>query len=227
MMDTGGQAQSGLTLLETLVGLMLMAVVVGLLFDGLYVLGRTAQAGQTRLTETDRERVVQSFLRRRITESVPLAGGTENSAIVLFEGTDEVLRFFGELPAHRGGGGVHELRLALRPNGGRRDLTFSYRNAWPERVRGGHNGDGWSHVTLARNIRTLSLSYYGPASDEEAAVVWVDRWAGRRVLPRQVRIDAVRDDGRAWPPLIVSVQAREPAVDAHLIAMPDSLVPLS
>ena len=225
-----GAPQAGLTLVETLTALTLLGIVLALLFDGLFVMGRSARVGHAQLAENDRARAVWAFLRREIAEAVPLTARTGAGGHPMFEGTAAELRFFGELPAHRGGGGVHEMRLMRREdeiNGSH--LVLSYRNAWPEWLAVPAQPADWTTVTLAENVEAVDLAYFGPESDESPGSPsrWHARWAQRATLPRLVKIAVSFDDGARWPELAVRIRVRAPAAQAHYIPVQASTGPAS
>ena len=227
MMETKVGSEAGLTLIETLIGLTLMGMTLALLFNGLYVMGRSARAGHAQLAQNDRHRVVQTFLRREIGEAVPLSGGRGEDARLFFEGMAAQLRFFGELPAHRGGGGVHEMRLALRRDNGTAHLTLSHRNAWPERLNQAADDGAWERVSLVEDVRSLAFSYYGNFQRDfaDASPTWRNSWADAGELPELVKIAVAFEDGRRWPDLVIPVRTRSPAVQAHFMVFPDSAGP--
>lgn len=215
-----GGRQAGLTLVETLTALTIMGVTLALLFDGLYVIGRSARAGQEQLAGNDRARVAWAFLRREVSEAVPLSRGQPAEAPLFFDGGPAELRFFGELPAHRGGGGVYEMRLTRREDDSGAHLVLSYRNAWPERLAAPERAATWATVSLVENVRSLALAYFGRES-ADSPERWHDRWVQRAVLPERVRIAVEFDDGRRWPELVIPIRVRSPAVQAHFIALPE------
>ena len=221
--------QAGFTLVETLVALTLLGITLALLFDGLYVMGRSARAGHVQLFQNDRARVVRAFLRRKIGEAVPLSAGHGAELNLLFEGAATELRFFGELPAHRGGGGVYEMRLKREDDETGAHLALSYRNAWPDRLMAPAGSAGWTTTHLADNVDSVTFAYFGPASDDtpDAPRRWHANWAERPTLPRWVKVTMSFDDGSQWPEQVIRIRTRSPGAQVHFISLPASTGPAS
>ena len=99
--------QSGFTLPEVLVGMALLGIVLVMIFTGLHTTSRSWESGVRQAQENDDYRLVLSFIRREINETIPIIYLDSNNRHVIFRGERNSLQFVSRLPAHRGGAGLY------------------------------------------------------------------------------------------------------------------------
>jgi general secretion pathway protein J len=194
--------QSGFTLLEILVAL----VVLGFLMVGLTQGVRAGLAmwgAQTRrVGETADLDAGARVLRRLLSGiSLPSAGGFLGaSSTEKFEALPESLTFVGDLPTGFGTTRraditleLHEGRLVLRWTPRRHELSIA---PPPEPIE----------TELIRGVQRFDLAYWGSPSPGEPAG-WQSRW-DRRDIPEliRVRLGFATGDRRRWPDLIAAPQ---------------------
>ena len=83
----------GFTLLEMLVGLTLLGVMLILIYASLNVGLRAWDTGEKRVSEAARQRVVQSFLRRELSQLFPVRWRGIPESKIAFEGAKDELKF--------------------------------------------------------------------------------------------------------------------------------------
>jgi len=91
---------SGFTLLEVLMAVLLLAVLIGGAYGGLRASANAMRAGEAAIDRTDRLRTAQEFLRRQIGHIMPL-GYAHNDAEggnIVFEGEAQFMRFVAPMP---------------------------------------------------------------------------------------------------------------------------------
>jgi len=201
MPSTTGR-QSGFTLLEILVALVVLGFLMVGLTQGVRA-GLTMWGAQTRrVGETADLDAGARVLRRLLSGiSLPSAGGSLGaSSTEKFEAPPESLTFVGDLPTGFGTTrraditlDLHEGRLVLRWTPRRHELSIA---PPPEPIE----------TELIRGVERFDLAYWGSPSPGEPAG-WQSRW-DRRDIPEliRVRLGFATGDRRRWPDLIAAPQ---------------------
>jgi len=194
--------QSGFTLLEILVALIVLGFLMVGLTQGVRA-GLTMWGAQTRrVGETTDLDAGARVLRRLLSRiSLPSAGGFPGaSSTEKFEALPESLTFVGDLPTGFGTTRradimleLHERRLVLRWTPRRHELSTA---PPPEPIE----------TELIRGVERFDLAYWGAPSLGEPAG-WQSRW-DRREIPEliRVRLGFAKGDRRRWPDLIAAPQ---------------------
>lgn len=212
----GRSAEAGISLLEVLVAMVLVAMIGVIAVNGLR-LGKTVWDRSAEAASAGMEtRVAQKFLRALIRRARPvrLRDGTRHPP-ALFDGGPDRLRFVAPLPAHLAPPGDQLVELSLAPRGGGAEmlLRWSPIGAAPPEI----TPTAPQEVLIAR-ADGLRFRYFGPGP-EGGAAAWVDVWRGRTQLPSLVAIgtmraaDAARADGAAsaWPTFVARLRVEDPA----------------
>jgi prepilin-type N-terminal cleavage/methylation domain-containing protein len=197
---SGGQAD-GFTLLELLVGL----VVLGFLLAGLTQGVRSALAfrdAQSRhLDKAGDVNAVMRLLRQMLT-ALPKVPGNERLVATEsgagFKGEADHLSFVGDLPT--GLGSLRRADMTLYVRDGR--LMLSWVPHRHERTLGARPPP--SRTELLQGVERIDLAYWGsPGAGRPAG--WQSRWEGL-VAPDLIRIRVIfgRGNARPWPDLMVS-----------------------
>jgi len=197
------QRQRGFTLLELLIALAITAAVVGLMFAGFGVIGRTEERNQQLLDRTERMLVVSQWLGRKF-DTLRLLSRQEGGAFVnFFSGNAAGAMWIAPLPERGDAGGLHVFRIGpFRHESGRTDLVVEvlpYNGTamaldWPSALR----------ETLLGDVRTLQWHYQDGRTGE-----WTQQWdSGKAQFPARIRLE-VADLRGDWPPLLFAlVRAR-------------------
>lgn len=219
--------ERGFTLVEVLVGTTIFAMMLLLLANGLFAMTRSVRSGEARLTRVDETRLVEALLRRQLSEAVPLTERADDNRRALFDGRADRLTFVGHLPAHRGGGGLQFLELALRTPDRRdpapatdrdaRDLVLYHRDAWPGTpFDAGPDDSAWEAHALVSDVKRIRCRYFGNTDDKNPAE-WRDSWSGADRLPMLVKLDIETSDGRNWPTIVAAVRSRSASGQPALV----------
>ncbi|MCF4164786.1 prepilin-type N-terminal cleavage/methylation domain-containing protein [Zavarzinia compransoris] len=179
--------QRGVSLVESLVALALLAFLSLLMLQGV-ASGSLLVGGAMRRTATaETIEGAQALLRQRITRAWPATRYDQGPPVADFGGDDRNLTFWAPPPEAGGPGPMRRYHLEIA--GG--DLVLSGRPGLARR-------DATPEVLL-RGVRRLAIAYLDDAGE------WRRDWAGQARPPRLVRIEVEfpAGDGRWWPALLV------------------------
>ena len=209
-------ATRGFTLLEMLVGLTLLGVMLILIYASLNVGLRAWDTGERRVSEAARQRVVQSFLRRELSQLFPVRWRGIAESKIAFEGAKDELKFVTMLTlgasAREGGLQWGHLYVAgdETPGGERGQTLFIKRSAFNLQAKDWDGVDEAKPIALVTGVKAFELGYYG-AENDTVDPQWTSEWINPLRMPQLIRITLQVDDGRNVPPLIVSLRLGEEA----------------
>lgn len=194
-----GSRQIGFTLLELLIALAITTAVVGLIFAGFGVIGRTEERNQRVLDRAERMLVVGQWLTRKFDTLRLLSLQVNGSFVAFFSGNAAGAMWVAPLPERGDAGGLYVFRATpLRHDSGVVDLSMEvlpYAGAlmtldWKQAER----------AVLLTDVRTLQWHYQDGLSGR-----WAQQWdssTGR--YPARVRVE-VADGQGDWPPMVFSL----------------------
>lgn len=198
-MNRISRQQGGFTLLELLIALIVTTAVVGLVFAGFGIIGRTEDRNQQMIDRAERMIVVGQWLGRKFDTLRLLVRQDSNAMVNFFVGNAAGAMWVAPLPEQSSDGGLYVFRSApLRHEDGRVDLTVEvlpYDGAamtldWGQSQR----------ATLLADVRTLQWFYQDGSTGQ-----WVQQWdTSMRRFPARIRIELADAQG-AWPPLIFAL----------------------
>lgn len=205
---------SGFTLLEVLVAVMVLSIIMTTAFGALRLGARSWEAGVTRAIETGDFRTAAGFLQRQINQTLAMTWPGENTGRIAFSGLRNRLRFIGPAPQQQQYAGLFEYTLAVRTQDLEKELVLSYVPFNP-----GNNNFQTprpdQQQVLAQGLTAVSFEYYGVntvtgATTTTAAAAWHRHWApDAQQLPELIKIHVQAESPeRQWPDLIIAVHAR-------------------
>ena len=211
-----GAAMAGFTLLETLVGLTLLGVMLILIYASLNVGLRAWDTGEKRVAEASRQRVVQSFLRRELSQLFPVRWRGIAESKIAFEGGKDEVKYVTMLTlgaaAREGGLQWGHLYVAddETPGGVRRRTLFIKRSGFNLQAKDWDGVDAAKPIALIDGVKSFEISYYG-AENETADAQWTSEWTNPLRMPQLIKLTLQVDNGRDVPPLVVSLRLGEEA----------------
>ncbi len=205
--------QGGFTLLELLIALTLLGLITVMLYGGLHLAIRGAAIGERRAEASEQVRLIQSFIRREISQVYPLVWSSKGKPRVAFKGRSEALHFAAILPAHRGEGGLYLVSIGVADSYPAHQLIFSYRLARPE-IQDFETAPQ-KPVVLVEGIERVEFLYYGKHEKEDEAR-WYSRWKDRRNLPQLVRL-RLKTVSLVWPDLVIPIYAKVHPEETQLV----------
>jgi general secretion pathway protein J len=195
--------ESGFTLLELIIAMMLLALMSGLLFGTLSLSASSWDRGEAKAAQVSDMRLTEEFLRRALTAQHPLRLHKALNQPLYFQGTRESLAFAAVLPG-QASGGIYYFRLAVTPSGDASRLTLARVIPDAAAITPPDFG-GAPQSDLADAITEVRFSYFGRDADsnDANAPTWRDRWDDPQILPLMIRVDVTPVKGTPWPSLVV------------------------
>lgn len=195
------QREQGFTLIEVLIGMVLLSIMMMLIFSVLRTGARSWEAGEKRATQSSQLLIVANFLRTRLTETRALFDDfSEDERLFAFQGTEDQLRMVSALPASSGRGGLRLFTLAEAKDGRQKNLSIALKRFYPSFDEA---EEAIEDVVVIENIETFELSYFGidnPGDDPD----WRKDWEEKQTLPFMVKIEIQLKDQKPWPAIIVA-----------------------
>lgn len=211
-----GAAEQGMTLIEALVALALMAMLsVGLLTT--FRIGGRVYSQVSRLDAGARDSAtVQQFLRHALEGAYPLHPhpGRLTTQYGL-EGSEQSVSFLGPMPESSGSAGYFRYELTLETSEkGWKDLLVRWSPARAGASAGTSEG-GNSEVLLQRvdSVEWSYLETVDPASNQPVTPRWLTAWGATAGLPTLVRlrVQFPPGDARSWPEFVVAPRITDDA----------------
>jgi general secretion pathway protein J len=207
---------AGFTLLETLVGLTLLGVMLILIYSSLNVGLRAWDTGEKRVAEASHQRVVQSFLRRELSQIFPVRWRGIAESKIAFEGAKDDLKFVTMLTlgaaAREGGMQWGHIYIAddESPTGERRRTLFIKRSGFNLQAKDWDGVDTAKPIALIEGVKSFEIGYFG-AENETVEAEWKGEWTHASRMPQLIKITVQTDNGRDVPPLLVNLRLGEEA----------------
>lgn len=196
-------AQRGFTLLELLIGMVLLGLILTLLFGGLRLGARSWDSGDKRNDDSVQMRAIQGFIRRELSQAFPLRWKHEVDTRLAFAGTPDTLKFAAPLPAQVSGGGLYLLGLELEHGDAGQRLIMKRALANSE-ARDFSSLEQGEKSVLTEHIDSMRISYFGATAPRNEPG-WQEKWDDPQSLPLLVRIRIKLSDGRDWPDLVAPI----------------------
>jgi general secretion pathway protein J len=202
------RAERGFTLLEVLMALVLLALLLSLAWASMRAAIQSSRAGEALIARTEQSRTVQTFLRRQLSQAMPIAyeqladQGRERR----FEGSADELVFVAPMPGYLSRGGAHVQTLSFVGSGRGQRLEFNFAQL------NGYDPDnpefGAEPVVLIDGISRGRFEFRELDENGELRD-WNSDWETSERLPLMVRLvlEFDREDPRHWPSFDVTVMA--------------------
>ena len=207
---TGRSKQYGLargfTLVEMLLAVSLMSMLLALAYGGLRAATQATERGQTILEDSNRIRMAHQFVRRQLTQLLPLSfeEDPEVDVRVVFTGDAQRIRYVAPMPGYLGFGGpqVQEFEIVRGEEGDELVLRHALLQGFEEDYLYEREP-----ILLLDKIAGAGFSFLG--EDENGEVTrWSDSWEDESILPAAVsfEVEFVDEVYIHWPLLATSVR---------------------
>lgn len=196
--------QSGFTLLELVIALLLLALMGSVLVGSVSLSARSWDSGEAKAGEVSEMRQTQEFLRGQLSAQYPQRIRKGVGLPLMFGGEREEIRYAAALPPRVAEGGVYFFRLLLARAGTGNELVLERVIPEPDAVDE-PRFDKPERSVLAKGIAELKIGYFGRDANSlpDSEPSWRDRWDDRQRLPDLIRVEVKPERGPAWPVLIV------------------------
>ncbi len=207
------------TLLEVMIAMVILSLILLMLFSSLHTANKHWQVGQIRSEKNDEIRLSSFFIRKQISQAIPLIWADKNGRRLLFSGEQDQLSFTANLPAHRGGGGLYFLTMHVINFESKNQLGLHYSLVQPDNSPLENNiSDETAYVDLIDNINEVTFSYFGN-EDKKQEPQWYDKWPSEKVLPKMIRINiSSNNPEKVWPNIDIPIQ------NTHVANLPEFLI---
>jgi general secretion pathway protein J len=205
------RAQSGFTLIELVVAMVLLAAMMLLLYGGLNFSLRSWDAGDTNGRRTADRRLGANFLRRELSELFPMRWKEPMTLKFAFEGEKHKLKFVSSRPAGITQGGLSLVGLEVEQEQGGRKHNLVMRRAMPDdEAKSFDPLDKAERNVLIADVDSVTFEYFGSENDFNPPQ-WTDAWTVPYRIPEIVRLRIKDADGTALPEMVVKIQLGEEA----------------
>ena len=202
----------GFSLVELLLAITLLSMLLALAYGGLRASARATEKGQAILDDSNRIRMAHQFVRRQLTQLLPLAfdEGEAEDQRVIFQGDSRRIRYVAPMPGYLGYGGpqVQELEIVQGEEGLELVLSHALLQGFEEEYLYQREP-----ILLLDKIQQAEFQFLG--LDENGEMTnWSASWDEESTLPAAVslEVDFVEEVYIEWPMLTTSVRVDESAL---------------
>jgi general secretion pathway protein J len=193
--------EQGLTLIELLLSLAILAVLTGFLAGGLSIGRRAFDADRVNRAASGSSAAVQT-VSTLIGSAIPVPAGTgDQAARIAFDGRHQALFFVGLSEGRSLPGGPHKIRLWRSGSNLIADIAASAAEA-----KTGESALPAIQVAVLSGVREVHFEYFGRIN-KSSPPGWRTEWSGAEYLPDlvSVRVD-FEDERRNEPAIIVALR---------------------
>lgn len=200
--------QSGFTLLELLIAMVIVSMVLTSAFAAIRIGSRSWEAGHQRSDSIEEMRSIAEFARRQMSQSIPTFWEEDDESRIAFVGQRRLVRFIAPAPFDADTVGLLTYSLIVDDQPGESKLRLEYETYDPGATGFGEVPTG-NGITFAANFESITFDYYGSV-EKDSRDTWYSKWPmTAELLPRLVRIKFGSDSGSAaWPDLVVALHSR-------------------
>jgi general secretion pathway protein J len=206
---------TGFSLVELLLAISLMSMLLALAYGGLRASSQATEKGQKILDESNRIRMAHMFVRRQLTQMLPLAFEQDledQQQRTVFIGEQNRIRYVAQMPGYLGYGGPQVQELEIVPGADGLEMVLSH-----ALLQGFEESFLYERepVLLLDKVESASFSFLGIDENGEMSN-WVTSWDNPSTLPLAValEIELTEDTYLQWPELTTTVRIDSSALSA-------------
>jgi general secretion pathway protein J len=206
------RVQSGFTLVEVVIAMVLLGSMMLLLYSGLAFSLRSWDAGDANGRRVADWRIAENFLRREVSEVFPLRWKDANFVKFAFEGERDHMRFVSSRAAGVSLGGLSLVGLDLEAGvDARAPRNLVMRRAMAsDDVNDFRPLDDAQRSILVAGVDSVEFSYFGSENDFTEPV-WSDDWKFPARMPQMVRMRLRVPGGDVLPEVVIKIMTGEEA----------------
>lgn len=204
--------EGGFSLVELLLAMTLMSMLLALAYGGLRASSQATEKGQAILDDSNRIRMAHQFVRKQLTQLLPLAFEMDQAQQTrsVFRGGNRRIRYVASMPGYLGYGGpqVQELEFVQGEEGLELVLSHTLLQGFEEEFLYQREP-----ILLLDKVQSASFTFLGRDEGGET-LSWAPDWREEGVLPAAValEIEFIEDVYIKWPMLTTSVRIDQGAV---------------
>lgn len=197
------RAQSGFTLVEMIVALIVVSLLVTLVYGALRTGMRSWEASQEQVEKLNAMRIGWNFIHQTLGNARQVNDPDAEERSVLFYGENDRLGFVSDMPSHLGLGGRYLVEILPMKQAGETRLVFK-RILFSDFEQLGQSAP-YQEAILSDQLEALTFEYFGQkANDADGA--WHADWLEQNVLPSLVRVTVEETSGSRWPVLVAQLR---------------------
>lgn len=202
----------GFTLVELLLAMALMSMLLALAYGGLRASTRATEKGQQILDDSNRIRMAHQFVRKQLTQILPLAFEEDEAQQLrsVFRGENQRIRYVAQMPGYLGYGGpqVQELEFVRGEKGLELVLSHALLQGFDEEYLYEREP-----ILLLDKVQSAEFRFLGRDENGEMTE-WGPSWEDESILPAAVALEVefVEEVFIDWPVLTTSVRIDQGAV---------------
>ena len=206
------RSESGFSLVEMLLAMTLMSMLLALAYGGLRASSQATEKGQQILDDSNRIRMAHQFVRKQLTQLLPLTFEEDEAQQIrtVFRGDGRRIRYVAQMPGYLGFGGpqVQELEFVRTEEGLELVLSHALLQGYEEDYLYERQP-----ILLLDKVKTAEFNFLGMDENGEMTQ-WSPAWEDESILPAAVSLDVEFIDGVyiQWPVLITSVRIDQGAI---------------
>lgn len=205
---------SGFSMVELLLAVTLMSMLLALAYGGLRASTQATEKGQKILDESNRIRMAHQFVRRQLTQMLPLAFEQDDAGMdrSVFRGGPSRIRYVARMPGYLGFGGpqVQELEFVQGDDGKELVLSHALLQGFEESLLYEREP-----IFLLDKIESAEFKFMG--IDESGQMSsWTNTWEDETVLPASVALEITftEDVYLQWPMMATTVRIDSSAISS-------------
>jgi general secretion pathway protein J len=207
-----GSAPRGFSLVELLLAMTLLSMLLALAYGGLRASTQATEKGQDILDDSNRIRMAHQFVRRQLTQLLPLAfeEDAESQVRSVFRGESRRIRYVAQMPGYLGYGGPQVQELEFVQGDEHLELVLSH-----ALLQGFEEPFLYERepVLLLDKVQSAEFQFLGRDENGELGN-WANHWDDEANLPAAVavEIEFIDDVYIEWPLMTTSVRIDSGAV---------------
>jgi general secretion pathway protein J len=204
--EAGRDPESGFTLAELLVALLILSLMAGMLAGGIGVAGAITTRQRTSTEELDAVVNAQRLLAARLATLVPVPRFDAGGAVVNVNGTARAFRFVAPAPPGAEPDTLRHYWLRQTEAG---DLVLQSASIRHRDIDlNDPAAPQWETLSLLSGVAAVRLAYFGEDRMNPGRR-WLGFWRDRQQPPELIRVsvDFAPADRRRWPDLVVRPRA--------------------
>jgi len=203
-MKTYKSFQSGLTLIELLISLVIISIVVTLCANGFTFGNRVWAKVDNHQSNLDEVASAQRFLRKVLSEAIFYPIEEDQTKDNYFDGDPEKMIFLAPSPQYGLDDYLYIYEIFKQKKNGAYNLSVRYLPA--NTYFSGKARAADRDVKLIENVKDIKFEYFG-LNQRTGALSWYNSWKNQTALPSRVSISVKSfEDSVSWPPLVVETK---------------------